>query len=187
MRWKKYSTETELTGITRKKAAECIADLLETECRYSFENDEYSIADSLNRQWRVVPTENVSAEKISNNKVTGANYLFRVKVISPFLYANEIDVLHRLCERLRTAGGLVNGTTKTSVRLDLSGLADREKYIINLKNMYLSRGKLFEKALGRELKALADLSELREKGAVGFQWFQSSFNAEDVTAYIQLA
>ena len=49
MRWKKYCIDMDMTGITRKAAAEILADIFQTE--YNFQSDEncYEVKDSTDK------------------------------------------------------------------------------------------------------------------------------------------
>ena len=63
MRWKKYCIEMDMTGITRKAAAEILADIFQTE--YNFQSDEnyYEVKDSTEKTWRIYSSDSIKAEK----------------------------------------------------------------------------------------------------------------------------
>ena len=92
MVWKKYSVELELTGITRKRAAELLAEQFESPPKYSFDGDRYTVTDSRGREWFTLPSSGIRAEKWSNGRMVGANHLYQVKACTPFLY--EIGRAH---------------------------------------------------------------------------------------------
>ena len=187
MVWKKYGMEMEFTGITRKRAAELIAEHFETTAQYSFDGDKYSVADTRGRTWTVLPCPAVRAERRQNNKMVGANYLYQVKVCTPLLYENDFEAVGEILGRLDTGGAVTNESTGMAVRLSVTGLENQEKFKGSLANLYESRGALLQKAVGREFGSLADCSLLGEQGAVSLPLFPSSLDENDVRGYVQLS
>ena len=62
MRWKKYCIDMDMTGITRKAAAEILADIFQTE--YNFQSDEncYEVKDSTDKTWHIYSSDSIKAE-----------------------------------------------------------------------------------------------------------------------------
>ena len=187
MVWKKYSVELELTGITRKRAAELFAEQFESPPKYSFDGDRYTVTDTRGREWFTLPSPDIRAEKWSNGRMVGANHLYQVKVCTPFLYESEFDTLAEMLERLETGGASLNESTNMAVLLDMTGLASQSKFIDNLSKIYESKGALLQKAIGKTFDNIADCSMLEETGGVALPLFPASLNPEDVRGYIQLS
>ena len=95
MVWKKYALEMEFTGITRKRAAELIAEHFGTAAQYSFDGDKYSVADTRGRTWTVLPCPSVRAERWQNNKMVGANHLYHMKICTPLLYEDDFETVEK--------------------------------------------------------------------------------------------
>ena len=148
MRWKKYSVELEVTGITRKATAEMLAEQFQTSADFCLEDNGYHVQDQNQRLWRILPSDNIKAEKYNGEKVVGANYMYQVKLLSPFLYENEFQTLETVLEQMELRGAIVNDSTKLNLLLDVSCIENWEKYQTNLENLYESKGELFQKALG---------------------------------------
>ena len=187
MVWKKYRIELELTGITRKRAAELFAEQFESPPKYSFDGDRYTVTDSRGREWLALPSPDIRAEKWSNGRMVGANHLYQVKVCTPFLYESEFDTLAEMLERLETGGASLNESTNMAVLLDMTGLASQSKFIENLEKIYESKGVLLQKAIGRKFSSVADCSVIEETGIVSLPLFPASFYPEDAKGYIQLS
>ncbi len=187
MVWKKYGLEIEFTGITRKRAAELVAEHFKTTAAYSFEGDKYSIADERGRTWAVLPCPGVRAERWQNNRMVGANYLYQTKVCTPWLYENDFETLEKILDRLDRGGAVINESTGMMVSLCMTGLDNREKFESNLANLYESRGTLLQKAVGRTFDSLADCSLLDEQGVVSLPLFPCSLDGNDVRSYVQLS
>ena len=187
MRWKRYSIAMDMTGITRKRAAEILAETFKSDYKYNFDSGGYTIKDRRGRIWNLLPSDNIKAEKILNSKIVGANYLYQIKLVTPFFYANDFASMEELTKDLKTGGTLVNDTTKMSVILDVAGMEHKERYKTNLANLYKSKGILFQKAIGKDFNKLADCSRLDEEGTAEFSIFKSTLNSQELLSYIQMA
>ncbi len=187
MVWKKYGLEMEFTGITRKRAAELIAEQFETAAQYSFEGDKYSVTDSRDRVWTVLPCPSVRAERWQNNRMVGANYLYQVKVCTPLLYESDFETVEKILGQLETGGAATNESTGMAVLVSTAGLDDWERFENNLNNLYRSRGALLQKAVGREFRRLADFTLLDGQGLVTMTLYPSSLDENDVRSYVQLS
>lgn len=177
----------DITGITRKRAAEILAETFKSDYKYNSDSDSYMIKDRRGRIWNLLPSDNIKAEKTLNSKIVGANNLYQIKLVTPFFYANDFASMEELTEALKTGGTLVNDTTKMSVILDIIGMEYKERYKTNLENLYKSKGILFQKAIGTDFDKLADYSRLDEKGTIEFPIFKSTLNSKELLSYIQMA
>ena len=68
MRWKKYCIEMDMTGITRKAAAEILAEQFQTVADFCLEDNGYHLQDQNQRLWRILPSDSIKAEKYSGEK-----------------------------------------------------------------------------------------------------------------------
>ncbi len=187
MVWKKYGLEMEFTGITRKRAAEQIAEHFGTAAQYSFEGDKYSVTDPRDRVWTVLPCPSVRAERWQNNRMVGANHLYHMKICTPLLYESDFDTVEKILGRLETGGAATNESTGMAVLWSTAGLDDWERFANNMANLYRSRGALLQKSLGREFGRLMDFTMLDGQGVVSMSLFPSSLDENDVKGYVQLA
>ena len=187
MRWKKYCIEIDMTGITRKAAAEILAEQFQTVADFCLEDNGYHVQDQNQRLWRVLPSDSIKAEKYNGEKVVGANYMYQVKLLSPFLYENEFPMLEKALEQLELKGAIVNDSTKMNLLLDVNGIENWEKYQTNLENLYESKGELFQKALDIPFSQVADTSQGKENGIISFPYFKSTLNKKELLSDIQFA
>ena len=88
MRWKRYCVEMDVTGITRKSVAEILSKQFQTASVFDLQNNGYHVQDQDGRIWRVLPSDDIKAERNNGEKVVGANYMYQVRLLSPFLYEN---------------------------------------------------------------------------------------------------
>lgn len=187
MVWRKYGLEMEFTGITRKRAAELAAEQFGTTAAYSFEGDKYSVVDTRERIWTVLPCPGVRAERWQNNKMVGANQLYQVKVSTPLLYESDFETVGEILGRLETGGAVINESTGMAVLLSTAGLDDWERFENNLDNLYRSRGALLQKAVGREFRRLAEFTHLEGQGVITMPLFPGSLDENEVRSYVQLS
>lgn len=187
MRWKKYGIEMDMTGITRKAVAEILAEQFDTKVVFCLSDNGYNVPDQNQRLWRILPSDSIKAEKYSGEKVVGANYMYQVKLLSPFLYENEFPMLEKALEQLELKGAIVNDSTKMNLLLDVSCIENWEKYQTNLENLYESKGELFQKALDIPFSQVADTSQGKENGIISFPYFKSTFNKKELLSDIQFA
>lgn len=187
MRWKKYGVEMDMTGITRKAVAEILAEQFDTKVVFCLSDNGYNVPDQNQRLWRILPSDSIKAEKYNGEKVVGANYMYQVKLLSPFLYENEFPMLEKALEQLELRGAIVNDSTKMNLLLDVSCIENWEKYQTNLENLYESKGELFQKALDIPFSQVADTSQGKENGIISFPYFKSTFNKKELLSDIQFA
>lgn len=187
MRWKKYGVEMDMTGITRKAAAEILAEQFDTKVVFCLSDNGYNVPDQNQRLWRILPSDSIKAEKYNGEKVVGANYMYQVKLLSPFLYENEFPMLEKALEQLELRGAIVNDSTKMNLLLDVSCIENWEKYQTNLENLYESKGELFQKALDIPFSQVADTSQGKENGVISFPYFKSTLNKKELLSDIQFA
>ena len=187
MRWKKYGVEMDMTGITRKAVAEILAEQFDTKVVFCLSDNGYNVPDQNQRLWRILPSDSIKAEKYNGEKVVGANYMYQVKLLSPFLYENEFPMLEKALEQLELIGAIVNDSTKMNLLLDVSCIENWEKYQTNLENLYESKGELFQKALDIPFSQVADTSQGKENGIISFPYFKSTLNKKELLSDIQFA
>ena len=187
MRWKKYSVELEVTGITRKATAEMLAEQFQISADFCLEDNGYHVQNQNQRLWRILPSDNIKAEKYNGEKVVGANYMYQVKLLSPFLYENEFQTLETVLEQMELRGAIVNDSTKLNLLLDVSCIENWEKYQTNLENLYESKGELFQKALGIPITQVADSSQGKKSGIISFPYFKSTLHKKELLSDIQFA
>ena len=187
MRWKKYGVEMDMTGITRKAVAEILAEQFDTKVVFCLSDNGYNVPDQNQRLWRILPSDSIKAERYNGEKVVGANYMYQVKLLSPFLYENEFPMLEKALEQLELRGAIVNDSTKMNLFLDVSCIEDWEKYQTNLENLYESKGELFQKALDIPFSQVADTSQGKENGIISFPYFKSTLNKKELLSDIQFA
>lgn len=143
----KFGIEIEFTGITRRKAAEVIAEhftssVLEVGSYY----DAKEIRQADGRTWKVMSDGSIHCQRKKNGSKVPASREYSVEVVSPILnYEVDIDNLQEIVRKLRKAGGFANHSCGIHIHLD--GVKHTVGTIRNFINIIASKNDLFYKAL----------------------------------------
>lgn len=176
----------ELTGLTRKKVAEILSDILKNNMIYDGNEDIYKVLDNLERSWTVYKSDKIQCQKQLNDKIIRANPLYSVKLDSPFLNMRDFEILENILAKFKDAMALTNETTDTSILIE-TNICD-EKYINNIKNVMKSKGELLFKAVGsvnKEQPIVGIISQ--NKKIINFPMFNSTLESSKLKAYLQLS
>lgn len=142
---KKFGIEVELTGITRAKAAEVLAQTLQG--IVTARGETYVIAGTDGRIWKVCYDGSIQCQKgeivLQNSR---ESHIYSVEVVSPILYyEQDIGILQTILRALKQAGGKTNSSCGIHIHLD--GTEHTTRSIRNFVNLVASRNDLFYKAL----------------------------------------
>lgn len=136
MRTQTFGVEIEMTGITRKKAAEVAATYFGTTSEYIGGGyDKYAAKDSTGRLWCFASDSSIRTERGGQ----------QVEMVTPILRYEDIETLQELIRRLRKAGA----TTNSSCGIHIHIGADKHtpKSLRNLVNIFTSKQDIIFKAL----------------------------------------
>ena len=147
LREQNWGIEIEMTGITRYRAAQVLADYFGTEVRYDGTcYDAYSAPDEQGRRWKVMSDSSINCQRRKNGRKVTAGRDCSVELVSPvLLYREDIDTLQGLVRRLRKAGAFANSSCGIHIHLD--GANHTPRSIRNFVNIIASHNNLFYKAL----------------------------------------
>lgn len=144
MKTLKFGIEIELTGITRKKAAQTIAAYFGTN-DYEYVGEkylEYHARDNKGRTWRIVHDSSIAARKRDGSSATDA---YRTEVVSPILQYEDISELQEVVRQLRHKGAIANSSTGIHIHVDASRFTPQT--LRNLVNIMASKEDILYKAL----------------------------------------
>ena len=104
LREQKFGIEIELTGLTRKRAAEVIGKYLGQEPHYDGGYyEEYSVRDGQGRKWKVMYDSSIVAVKKGGGS---AGDEYKVEFVSPICEYADIPTIQELVRQLRPAGAI---------------------------------------------------------------------------------
>lgn len=182
MRSQRFGIEMEMTGITRKKAAEVIAAYFDTHEVYDGGSyDAYHVTDGQGRRWKVVSDASIHPAARDGRS---ASTLYKVEVVSPICHYEDIETIQELVRKLRHAGACVNRSCGIHIHVDAA--PHSVKTLRNLVNIMVSKEDLLYKALAvdvaredhycqkTDLSFLEELNRKKPKSIEIFEemWYQ---------------
>lgn len=143
MREQKFGIEIELTGLTRKKAAETLGryfgrDYIHVGKFY----DEYNVYDSENRKWKLMSDSSIVAQR-RDGGVAGSEY--KVEFVSPICEYKDIPVIQEAVRQLRHAGAIAGKTC--GIHVHVNATPHNARTLRNITNIMYSKEDLIYKAL----------------------------------------
>jgi hypothetical protein len=144
----KFGVEIEMTGLTREKASQVVAEYLDGRVSRACDGyDTYMVTAPDGRVWKLMSDASIKTQRKVNGILQNANdKAYSVEFVTPILtYAEDIETLQELVRLLRRAGAVANESTGIHVHLD--GVAHTVRSIRNFVNIIASKNDLFYKAL----------------------------------------
>lgn len=146
MRTQKFGIEIEMTGITREKAAEAIAEYFGTESFYiGTYYKTYGAKDRQGRTWKATYDSSIIAQKKSGGRTVRAADEYKCEVVSPILTYEDMADLQEIIRQLRHKGAFVNSQCGIHIHVDASRYTPQT--LRNLVNIIASKEDILYKAL----------------------------------------
>ena len=146
MRTQRFGIEIEMTGITRKKAAEAIAEYFGTESFYlGTYYKTYGAKDRQGRTWKATYDSSIIAQKKSGGRTVQAADEYKCEIVSPILTYGDMADLQEIVRRLRHSGAFVNSQCGIHIHVDASRYTPQT--LRNLVNIIASKEDILYKAL----------------------------------------
>lgn len=143
MKDQKFGIEIEMTGITRKMAAEVVSKHFDTDFQYIGTGyDTREIRDGNNRIWKIVYDGSITPQK-NRGAETADNY--KVELVSPICKYEDIETVQELVRKLRQRGAVIN--TSCGVHVHVDATHHTAKTIRNITNIMASKEDLIFKSL----------------------------------------
>ncbi|WP_166083239.1 amidoligase family protein [Erysipelothrix anatis] len=148
-----FGIEIEMTGITRSRAAEVIAEYFGTAREYEGSYyDAYFAKDSSGRKWKVMSDASIDCQRKEGRRRVSADRSYSVELVSPICKYADIETVQELVRKLRGAGAFVNSSCGIHIHINAAPF-DAPK-LRNLVNIMAAKEDMIYKALkvsrGRE-------------------------------------
>lgn len=143
-----FGVEIEMTGITRKKAAEVIQNVLDGKLyrrSSSKGRDHYQVIDGQERKWRIMFDK--SMVRCNENCELTENEDYGVELCTPVLKYEDIPVLQEIAEALENAGAVTGAEFRAGFHIHISGDDFTPQQVTNLVNIFSSKENYFWQAL----------------------------------------
>ena len=146
MRTQRFGIEIEMTGITREKAAEAIAEYFGTESFYiGTYYKTYGAKDRQGRTWKATYDSSIIAQKKSGGRTVQAADEYKCEIVSPILTYEDMADLQEIIRQLRHKGAFVNSQCGIHIHVDASRYTPQT--LRNLVNIIASKEDILYKAL----------------------------------------
>ena len=132
-----FGVEIELTGITRRVAANVIARFFGTTAG-AITRTSYKVTDNQGRTWSIVRDSSITPSLRGNT--------YQVEIVSPILTYNDIETIQELLRKLREKGAKTNSSCGIHIHVD--GANHNATSIKNIIHFMTARQDLVYEALG---------------------------------------
>lgn len=146
MKEQQFGIEIELTGVTRKHAAEVAAAYFGTTSYYegTYYNT-YVALDGQGRQWKFMSDASIAPERKEGKHKVGASDEYKTEMVSPICHYEDIETIQELVRKLREVGAIANKSCGIHVHIDASPFDART--LRNITNIMAAKEDLIYKAL----------------------------------------
>ena len=141
-----FGVEIELTGITRARAAQTIAEYYGTAPHYigTYYNT-YGATDTKGRTWKCMSDGSIMTQKKVGNRIVSADHSYSCEVVTPILQYEDIEDLQNIIRKLVENGAIANYSCGIHVHVD--GANHTPDSLIRLLGFAVGRQDLFYEAL----------------------------------------
>ena len=141
-----FGTEIEMTGITRQRAAEKVAELFGTRavCDGGYYGV-WSVTDQEGKKWKFMYDGSIYTERRERGRMVRAGSEYSTEMVSPKLSYGEMGKLQEVVRCLRHHGAKVNASCGQHVHVDASNHTPRS--LKNAMTIMYSKEDILFKAL----------------------------------------
>ena len=142
-----FGVEVEMTGITRRQAAEALAAYFGTEPQYlGTYYDTRGVTDPEGKVWKLMSDSSIRVErKTAGGYVSIGNGEYQVEMVTPKLTYAELPKLQECVRRVRKAGAKANNSCGIHVHVDAAN--HNRQSLKNLIGIMYSKEDILFKAL----------------------------------------
>lgn len=141
MRTQRFGIEIEMTGITRKEAADVVAEYfggLTHQVGGAY--DEYHVFDTKARTWKIVSDASIVPMKKEQGKLVEAfSRDYKVELVSPILTYQDIEPMQELVRKLRAAGAVSDNQYSSGIHIHVDAKPHTPNTLKNLVNLMASK------------------------------------------------
>ena len=146
MKKQNFGVEIELTGITRKQAANVIATYFGTRVQHmGTYYDTYGATDSKGRTWKAMFDGSINTKRTTCSGMVDAGREYSCEVVTPVLQYEDLEDLQNVVRALRKAGAIANESCGIHIHVD--GKNHTPESLTRLMNFAIGRQDLFYEAL----------------------------------------
>lgn len=146
LREQDFGLEVEMTGITRRRAGEVLAEYFETSCEYDGTYyDAYSARDGQGRRWKVMSDGSIDCQTREDGRRVAADRSYSVELVSPICQYRDIGTIQEVVRALREAGAFVNSSCGIHIHVNAAPFTAPQ--LRNLVNIMAAKEDMIYRAL----------------------------------------
>jgi hypothetical protein len=146
MKDQRFGIEIELTGLSRLRAAQVMAEYFGTPVSHDGGYyGIYSVLDGQSRRWKVMSDGSITTEKKEGRRIIPADSTYSVELVSPICKYEDIEIIQEIVRKFRAAGAIANASCGIHVHVDAS--PHNANTLRNITNIMASKEDLIYKAL----------------------------------------
>ncbi|MCI1965130.1 amidoligase family protein [Robinsoniella peoriensis] len=146
LREQNFGIEIEMTGITRNRAAQVVADYFGTYSHYDGGGyDAYHVMDNQNRKWKIMSDASIMCQRKIDNRKVVAGREYSVELVSPICTYNDIEKIQEIVRALRGAGAFANASV--GIHIHINAAPFEAKQLRNLVNIVAAKEDMIYRAL----------------------------------------
>ena len=146
LREQNFGIEIEMTGLTRARAGQVIAEYFGTEREYGGTYyDEYFARDGEGRKWKVMSDSSINCQVRRNGRRVSAGSEYSVELVSPICRYDDISTVQELMRKLREAGAFADQSCGIHIHVNAAPFDARQ--LRNLVNIVASKEDMIFRAL----------------------------------------
>ena len=194
-----FGTEIEMTGITRQRAAEVVAEMFGTEAYYDGTTyGVWSVIDLEGKKWKFMSDGSIYTQRKVYGRIVDAGGEYSTEMVSPKLSYDEMGKLQEVVRCLRQHGGFVNESCGQHVHVDASNHTPQSlKNALTIPNRSITMDRVRNVWYGGRDGSHTHYDHTRyyalnlhavfSKGTLEWRCFESTLHAGKVRANITLA
>lgn len=158
-----FGVEVELTGITRKAAAQALAEYFETSAQHiGGTYDAWAVTDPEGKTWKLMSDSSIRTERRTESGYQSiGSPLYQVELVTPELTYDELPKFQECVRCMRRAGGKVNSSCGLHVHVDAAN-HNRQSLKNLIGIMYSKEDMLFKALQVNEARASRWCQKVRE-------------------------
>lgn len=146
LREQNFGIEIEMTGITRQRAADVVAEYFGSYASYEGGGyDAYSVYDGQNRKWKIMSDASIMCQKKDGSRKVAASREYSVELVSPICVYDDIEKVQEIVRNLRSAGAFANASV--GIHIHINAAPFEAPKLRNLVNIVAAKEDMIYKAL----------------------------------------
>ena len=181
-----FGVEVEMTGITRRQAAEALAAYFGTSVHYcGTYYDAWGVTDPEGKEWKLMSDSSICGErKIDFGYRSTSDGEYQVEMVTPKLTYAELPKLQECVRRVRKAGAKANNSCGIHVHVDAAN--HNRQSLKNLIGIMYSKEDILFKALQVDPIRARDYCQKVREPMLRQAWTLSSDETTDLTQLEQV-